>query len=136
VKLTGALAQAAVAESVAAASVLAMPCVVAADGNRDGLPTVLLEAMALGTPCIATDVTGIPELVQHEQTGLLVAQHDAQGLAAAIQRLVANEPLRLQLAAAARRRIEADFDSRKTAAELRRVFEASVESPKAAAARQ
>ena len=134
VRLAGALPQAAVAESVAAATVLAMPCVVAADGNRDGLPTVLLEAMALGTPCIATDVTGIPEVLAHEETGLMVAQHDAAGLAAAIQRLIANERLRMQLATAARCRIEFDFDSRKTAAELRGLFEACVVSSKTAVA--
>nr|MBA2276455.1 glycosyltransferase [Chloroflexia bacterium] len=52
------------------ASVVAAPCVIGADGNRDGLPTVLIEAMALGVPVISTAVTGIPELVQHQRTGL------------------------------------------------------------------
>lgn len=134
VTLCGPLPQTAVAEAVAAASVLALPCVVGEDGNRDGLPTVLLEAMALGTPCVTTDVTGIPEVVTHERTGLVVAQHDAPGLAAAIERLMVDTTLRERLAAAARRRIETDFDSEKTAAELRDMFAACVESSKTAAA--
>lgn len=122
VVLRGARPQAEVISAVSNASVLAVPCVVGADGNRDGLPTVLLEAMALGTPCVATDVTGIPELIADGRTGLLVDQHDAAGLAAAIERLLVDVPLRLRLAAAARQRIEADFDSRRTAAALRDIF--------------
>jgi colanic acid/amylovoran biosynthesis glycosyltransferase len=120
--LLGPRPQGEVATLVQSAAVFAAPCVVGADGNRDGLPTVLLEAMALGTPCVATDVTGIPELITDGVSGLLVAQRDPAALAAALTRLLDDQALRLRLAAAARRRIEADFDSAQTSAELRAIF--------------
>lgn len=104
------------------AAVMAAPCVVGADGNRDGLPTVLLEAMALGTPCVSTDVTGIPELVRHDETGLLVAQLDSSGLAAALSRLLNNPPLRVALATRARQVIEREFDADRSAERLRAIF--------------
>ncbi|HET6550510.1 MAG TPA: glycosyltransferase, partial [Solirubrobacter sp.] len=84
VRFHGALPQREVRDLVAGAAVLAAPCVVASDGNRDGLPTVLLEAMALGTPCVATRVTGIPEAIRDGSTGLLVPERDAGALAAAL----------------------------------------------------
>jgi colanic acid/amylovoran biosynthesis glycosyltransferase len=126
VSLTGPQPQAAVVEAVRQAGVLAMPCIIGADGNRDGLPTVLLEAMALGTPCVSTDVTGIPEVIQHDRTGLIVPQHDAASLAAAIAQLLDDSTLQLRLASAAREQIEAEFDSRRTAAELRAIFDTCV----------
>lgn len=104
------------------AAVFAAPCVVGSDGNRDGLPTVLLEAMALGTPCVSTDVTGIPEVLQHEVTGLQVPQRDPVALALALERLLRNAHLRVALATQARQRIEANFDIHTNAAQLRRVF--------------
>lgn len=106
---------------VQAAAALAAPCVVAADGDRDGMPTVLVEAMALGTPCVATDVTGIPELLA-DDCGIVVPQHDAASLAAALQRLLTDGALRVRLATSARRRVEVDFDIRSTAARLRAIF--------------
>ena len=120
VELTGPLPQHEVREQVAAAGVFAAPCVVGADGNADGLPTVLLEAMALGTPCISTDVTGITEAVRHEETGLEVAQHDALGLARAIARLLDDRALRTRLARAARELIEREFDTRRQVEALER----------------
>jgi colanic acid/amylovoran biosynthesis glycosyltransferase len=122
VSLLGPRPQGEVAALVQSGAAFAAPCVVGGDGNRDGLPTVLLEAMALGTPCVATDVTGIPELIATGVSGLLVAQRDPVALAQALARLLDDEALRLRLAAAARRRIEADFDSAQTSAALRAIF--------------
>lgn len=128
VVLAGPQPQRDVIQAMAGASVLAVPCVVGADGNRDGLPTVILEAMALGTPCAATDVTGIPEVIEDGRTGLLVAQQDASGLALAIERLITDSSLRVRLAEAARRRIETHFDVRRTTADLRGMFAACAEA--------
>jgi glycosyltransferase involved in cell wall biosynthesis len=109
-----------VGETIQKASVLAAPCVVAADGDRDGMPTVLLEAMALGTPAVSTDVTGIPELVFHERTGLSIPQHDPPALANALDTLMKDQSLRVQLAARARRLIEEKFDVHANARKIRR----------------
>ena len=98
---------------------LAAPCVVGADGNADGLPTVLLEALALGTPCVSTRVTGIPEAVRHGETGLLVEPGDAEGLADALQLLIGDGALRERLATAGRRLAETEFDARAQARVLR-----------------
>lgn len=105
------------------ASVLAAPCVVAADGDRDGLPTVLLEAMALGTPVVSTDVTGIPEVLEDGVTGLTVPQKDSSALAAACVRLLEDAGLRRKLAVNARRQIEERFDIRRNSSELRDLFD-------------
>jgi glycosyltransferase involved in cell wall biosynthesis len=121
VRLLGPRPQAEMAHAVAEAAAFAAPCVVGSDGNRDGLPTTLLEAMALGTPCVSTDVTGIPEIVRDGKTGLVVPQHDAGALAAALERLLRDPELRLGLAARARRRIEEDFDARRNGARLRQI---------------
>lgn len=122
VQLIGPRPQAEIVNLVQSAAVFAAPCVVGADGNRDGLPTVLLEAMALGTPCISTDVTGIPEVIEHGRTGLIVQQHCPDDLAAAIARLLDSEDERVALARQARRRIEADFDSQCNSSILRQLF--------------
>ncbi len=119
VKLLGPLPQGEVRRRLHEAALLAAPCVVAADQDRDGLPTILLEAMAMGTPCISTDVTGIPEIIEHEKTGLFVAQNDAQGLADACARLMADPDLSHALAYAAREQIEQRFDAEKNAAQIR-----------------
>ena len=122
VALTGPLPQREVKERMRRAAVLAVPCVVGADANQDGLPTVLLEAMALGTPCVSTDVTGIPEVLEDGVTGSMVPQHDAAALADALQRLLARSGERVALAERARDRIEDAFDVHRSADALRSVF--------------
>jgi glycosyltransferase involved in cell wall biosynthesis len=104
------------------AAVCATPCVVGGDGDRDGLPTVLLEAMAVGTPCVATDVTGIPEAIRDGETGFVVPQHDPEALAAACERLLEDPILRVEIATRARRLAETEFDVRRNAAALRELF--------------
>jgi glycosyltransferase involved in cell wall biosynthesis len=124
VELLGPRPQRDIIALVQGAAALAAPCEVGNDGDRDGLPTVLLEAMALGTPCVATDVTGIPEVVRPNDTGLLVSQRDAVALAGALQRLLADAGMRVRLARAARRLIETEFDITRNAARLRAIFDA------------
>jgi glycosyltransferase involved in cell wall biosynthesis len=111
-----------VQEAMRKAAVFACPCVTASTGDRDGLPTVLLEAMAWGTPVVATSVTGIPEIVKNERTGLLIDERQPRALAAGLQRLLDDEQLRVRLAIAAREAVERDFDIHCNAAKLREVF--------------
>ena len=122
VQLVGPRPQAEIAELVRGAAVLAAPCVVGADGNRDGLPTVILEAMALGTPCVTTPVTGIPEVARHEETALVVAERDPVALATALGRLLAQGDLRVRLAERARDLIVREFDATRNAGLLRRAI--------------
>ena len=82
------------------ASVFCLPCRVL-PGDRDGLPNVLIEAMASGVPVVTTGVSGIPELVSHETNGLLVDPNDPEALAAALIRLHEDRELASRLAAPA-----------------------------------
>jgi colanic acid/amylovoran biosynthesis glycosyltransferase len=97
-----------------------MPSVIARDGDRDGIPNVLLEAMALGVPVIASQVSGIPELVQHGVNGFLVEPNNAQDLADKI--ILAQRMDRPTMTRQARITIEQKFDIEKNVAALMAVF--------------
>jgi glycosyltransferase involved in cell wall biosynthesis len=118
VRMLGARPQREVAAAIASASVFAAPCLVGDDGNRDGLPTTLLEAMASGTPCVSTDVTGIPEVITHGETGWVVTQGDAMALADALADVLARPEAAAVIAGRARWRIEQEFDARRNAASV------------------
>ncbi len=133
VELLGPRPQSEVIRHVRSAAVFVAPCVDGSDGNRDGLPTVLLEAMALGTPCISTDVTGIPEVIRHRETGLLVAQRDPSALAAAIHELLTDRELAARLATRARQLIATEFDIHRNTAHMRDLFGADTWTDAAAA---
>lgn len=104
------------------ACAVVLPCVVGEDGNVDALPTVLLEAAASGRAAISTRLSGIPEIVVHGQTGLLVAPGDAAELATAIRRLLSDRDGAEAMGAAARRRAEELFDLRRNVAQLADLF--------------
>lgn len=134
VAMTGPLPQHEVAALLGRAAVFAAPCVQAADGDRDGLPTVLLEAMAFGAPCVSTPVTGIPEAIEHDRTGLLVPERDAFALADAIEALLDDPGLRSRLAVAARRRVEERFDRSEQAVAMARLRRGPPPAPRDPAA--
>lgn len=122
VTLLGPLPQGEVRRKLHQAAVMAAPCVVAANRDRDGLPTILLEAMAMGTPCVSTDVTGIPEVLRDGETGLFVPQRDVAALAKACGKLLDRPQLGVALASLARKQIEARFDIAKNAAAIRELI--------------
>jgi glycosyltransferase involved in cell wall biosynthesis len=91
------------------ADLFVLPCRISDDGDRDGLPNVLLEAQSQGLACVSTPVSGIPELIDDGVTGLLTPPRDAGRLAGTIARLVADPALRARLGDAGRARVLADF---------------------------
>jgi glycosyltransferase involved in cell wall biosynthesis len=118
----GALPQERVMQIVPRAEVFCLPCVVTENGDRDGLPTSVLEAMALGVPVVTTAVNGLQEAVEHERTGLVVPERDPRALSAAIARLLDDPELARSLALAARRRVESRFSLERSATRLRSLF--------------
>jgi glycosyltransferase involved in cell wall biosynthesis len=104
------------------AAVFAMPAVIGADGNRDSLPTVLLEALACGVPVVASRVTGIPEIVDDDENGLLVEPGDAEALSRALERLLDDPDLRRRFGEAGRAKAQERFDIETNARELYRLL--------------
>ncbi len=105
----GARAQEQVIEQYRAADLFVLASRVAKDGDRDGLPNVLMEAQSQGLACLSTRVSAIPELIEHEATGVLVAPGDRQALAAALERLIREPETRARLGAAGARRVREHF---------------------------
>lgn len=101
------------------ASLFALSPHIAEDGDRDGIPNVLVEAMAAGVPVVSTFVSGIPELIDDGQTGLLVNPRDPTALADAIGRLLCDPATRRAFAATARKKVEVDFNCWETAKVVR-----------------
>ena len=107
----------AIADELAKADVLVAPSVTAADGDMEGLPLVIIEAMATGLPVIGSAHSGIPEVVVDGVTGIVVPERDDVALAAALDRM-RDGPFRKLSGAAARTRVEREFDGTRLAAGL------------------
>jgi glycosyltransferase involved in cell wall biosynthesis len=111
------------------ATICVLPCMITDSGDRDGLPTVLLEALASGLPSISTTVAGIPEIIEHDKTGLLVEPASPAQLAGAIATLLASPAKRESFARNGRRKAERDFDLVKNTQALRGYFAGSITNP-------
>jgi glycosyltransferase involved in cell wall biosynthesis len=111
VRWLGARPHAEVLAAYRAADLFALPCRISDDGDRDGLPNVLLEAQSQKLACVSTPVSGVPELVDDGVTGVLVPPRDPAALAAALSRLIADPALRARLGEAGYDRVIAEFSS-------------------------
>lgn len=118
----GAQPQERVLESYRAADLFALACRIAADGDRDGLPNVLMEAQSQELACVSTKVSAIPELICDGETGLLVPPDDASALADGLARLIRTPVLRQKLGLAGRNRVQAAFSFDAGIAALTRRF--------------
>jgi glycosyltransferase involved in cell wall biosynthesis len=118
VKLLGARTQDEVLDEYHRSHLYVLPAVVGSDGNREGLPVSIVEALACGLPVISTPVAGIPEVVQHEQNGLLVGEHDSLGLADALERIIKDQALQRRLQDRARPSVVPVFDTERTSQTL------------------
>jgi glycosyltransferase involved in cell wall biosynthesis len=99
---------------LAESDALIMGCRTDEDGDRDGIPNAVLEAMAFGVPVVTTAGGGVSEVVEHMETGLLIPSNDVDAMAQAIERLSADLSLRRRLAQNARTLIETRFDGRRS----------------------
>jgi glycosyltransferase involved in cell wall biosynthesis len=100
------------------ADLFVLGCEIAKNGDRDGIPNVLLECMAMGVPVVATDVSAIPELIEDGKTGLLVSPGQPEQMARAMVRLLTDPDLKMRIIADARKRVIERFSNRTLIIEL------------------
>lgn len=121
VSLPGSRSSEQVQEAMADATLLACPCIVAESGDKDALPTVLLEALAAGLPCVSTDVGGIREILDDGRAGLIVSA-TVEGVADGIETLLDDPTTRHRLAERGRARAREEFDIHRNVRRLAACF--------------
>jgi glycosyltransferase involved in cell wall biosynthesis len=127
VQLIGTRPQSEIGRLAAAADVVVIPSVHDRAGNVDGLPNFALEALATATPVVATAVGGLPQVVRHLETGLLVEEQNAELLASAIERLLSDPPLSHRLGGAARDLVTREFGWGRTAERFEAAYDRAVD---------
>ena len=110
------------------AHLFVLGCEVAPNGDRDGIPNVLFESMAMGVPVVATNLSAIPELVETEKTGLLVNPGVPAKMAEAMLRMLTDTDLRTRIIPAARQRVVHDFDNQPLIRDLAAVYRKEIEA--------
>ncbi|HEX6099075.1 MAG TPA: glycosyltransferase [Thermoanaerobaculia bacterium] len=131
VRLLGSLPQHEVARLMGEADIFVFPSIIAVDGQMDGIPVSLMEAMAAGKPVVGSAISGIPELVRHEINGLLVDAAYPQRMETAIRRLIEDPALRARLGDAGRQTVRQQFDVRRTTAALVALLDRTAEANQA-----
>ena len=94
----------------------------AANGNQDGIPVVLMEAMAMELPIVSTRISGIPELVDDGENGFLVERKRCRGFSECVEKLLLNPQLRREMGQKGRQKIEREFNIKRSAALLEELF--------------
>jgi len=107
-------------------TVFVLPSIIEKDGNRDVIPVALMEAMAMGIPVISTEVAGIPELIEHMKTGLLIPQRNSEKLAEGMEILLNSEELRYKLGRSGQEKILKNFSLQKNAKEKYLLFKSHI----------
>ncbi|HYC93498.1 MAG TPA: glycosyltransferase family 4 protein [Thermoanaerobaculia bacterium] len=118
IHLLGAKPEHVVAEMMGEATLFALPSIIAPDGQMEGIPVVLMEASASGKAVVTTSISGIPELVEHGVTGLLVPPGDAQALAASIRTLLEDPARAREMGRRGQEKVRAEFTLSKCVAQL------------------
>jgi len=104
------------------AEVFVLPCVTAPDGHHDGLPVVMMEAMASGVPVISSNISGIPELVEDGKNGILTPEKDVGAIANAIKTLAGDNDLRKRFSVEGRKKVIEEFNINDVAKRLKELF--------------
>ncbi len=121
-RLRGTLAHEEVIKHYAASDLFVLGCQVAANGDRDGIPNVMAESMAMKLPVVATNVSGIPEFLEDGVSGMMAPQKDPVALADAMQALLTDDTLRKKVIIEAHKRITADFNNKKLIGHLAKIY--------------
>ena len=129
IELPGTIFQEQLRNYLESATMFVLPCVVADDGDMDGIPVVLMEAMAMQVPVISTTVSGVPELVMDGQTGLLVPPKDVEALAIAITRYLDDPAFAVRMGIAGRQTIESSFNLHNSSKQLEQLFTKYLSKP-------
>ncbi len=125
IRWQGAQDQTAVLARYRTSDAFVLACKIAADGDRDGLPNVLVEASSQRLPCLSTTISGVPELIRDGENGLLVPPENPAALAAALERLIRDPSLRARLGDAACLRVQNNFDHHASIRQLTTLFRAA-----------
>ncbi len=111
-----------VIEEFRRADLFVLGCQIAENGDRDGIPNVLVETQAMELPAVATTVSALSEIVRHGETGLLVEPENPEAMAKAILRLLTDHNLRRRSSRSGRKLVETSFDNRRLAEKLARIY--------------
>ncbi len=129
VKFRGALPFAEILDEYRKSDIFVLPCVIAENGGRDIIPNVVIEAMAMKLPVISTTITGLPEMVDHQTSGLLVPPKNESELAAAVIKLLEDPALRKRFGENGRKIVEEKFNIHKNILSYHRLFGEVLDSP-------
>lgn len=123
IRLTGSVPQSGVFEEIRKATMFCLPCRILENGDRDGIPNVMMEAMWCGLPVVTTNISGIPEIIRNNENGIMVNPEDATALADAMQKIHEDKNFAKRFSAAAIETVKEKFDGDVTAVFLANLFD-------------